>query len=172
MTSNSRVCLRATFNVFTLPRCSSYLLLHPLMLLPVVLSILRLSCCLAPQFLMPLMPSGFARHLFPNVRPFWVHVTALLPCPWQQCPLCHAGMAQRVIPLQAAANFFQNPPLPWVCFFSQPWCLTAKYRSPCCCFSALTVFSAASSLGTSSYTALDSVYSAFDSKSVASFSPR
>jgi hypothetical protein len=55
-TSNSRVCLRALCNVFTLPR-------H--------------SCRLAPWFLMPLMPSGFARCLFLNVCPLGAPVETL-----------------------------------------------------------------------------------------------
>jgi hypothetical protein len=39
------------------------------------------------------LPSGFAWYLFLNVHPFWVLGTALsLPCPWQQYPLCSAGM--------------------------------------------------------------------------------
>jgi hypothetical protein len=78
-TSSSRVCPRASCNVFTLFRRSSHLLLHPLMPLPVVLSLLRLSCCLAPRFLMSLMTSGFARCLFPNVHSFWFLAQ---PCPW------------------------------------------------------------------------------------------
>jgi hypothetical protein len=54
-----------------------------------------------------------------------------------------AGMAQRVIPLQAADNFFWDPPLPWVHFFSYWWCPMARYQSPYRSFSALTVFTAA-----------------------------
>jgi hypothetical protein len=59
-----------------------------------------------------------------------------LPCPWQW-PLHHAGMAQQVIPLQAVANFFQDPSLPWVHFFSSLQRLTARCWSPYRSFSAL-----------------------------------
>jgi hypothetical protein len=72
-----------------------------------------------------------------------------LPCPWQLCPLCRAGMVQRVISLQAVANFFQDPPLPWVYFFIVQRCPAARCRSPYCFFSAPTVFTVACSLETS-----------------------
>jgi hypothetical protein len=72
-----------------------------------VLSFLGGSCSFKPLFRVPFMPSGFARRLVPNVRPFRVLGTALsLPCPWRQCSLCRSGMARRVKHPRAATNFF------------------------------------------------------------------
>jgi hypothetical protein len=80
-------------------------------------SLPRRGCYLKSRFLMPLLPSVFARRLLPNVRPFEVPCTASsLTCPWRQCPLLGAGMAQRDMPLRAATNFFRDPPSPWVRF--------------------------------------------------------
>jgi hypothetical protein len=116
--------------------------------LPVVLSFLTHTYWLEPWFLIPVLPFGFAQCLFINVRPFCVLDTALsLPCPWRQSPLHCAGMAQWVILLQEASNFFQDPPLPWVHFFGWPWHLTARCRSLNRPFSAKKVSTVASSLG-------------------------
>jgi hypothetical protein len=46
-------------------------------------------------------------------------------------------MAQWVIHLWVAANFFQDPPLPWVRFLSCWWHLMARFWSPYQSFSAL-----------------------------------
>jgi hypothetical protein len=137
--------------------------------LPVVISFLRRSCCLKAWFLVPLLPSGFVRRLVPNILPFWVPCTALsLPCPWRPCPLRRAGMAQRVILLQATANFFRGPPFSWVLLFGFWRRPMARCLSPCRFFSAPKVYTAASSLGTSSCTATDFISSGFASKLVAS----
>jgi hypothetical protein len=64
-------------------------------------------------------------------------------------PFLHGGSSH----LQAATNYFRDPSLPWVRFCSCPQRSTARCQSPYRFFSALTVFTAASSLGTSSCTA-------------------
>jgi hypothetical protein len=149
--SNSRVCLWTSCNVFTLPRRRSCLLLRLLMPLPVIASFLKCSCLIAPRSLMPFLHSAYAQHLFLNVHPFWVLGIVLpLPCPWRLCALCCATPARWVILLQAVANFFWDPPFPWVRFFGWPLHLTARCRSLYHVFSSLTVFTAAFSLGTSS----------------------
>jgi hypothetical protein len=79
--------------------------------------------------------------------------------PWQQCPLRCTGMALRVIPLQVADNFFRDPPLPWVPFFCSRRRSMARHRFPCRFFSALSGFTAVSSLGTSPCSASDFVAS-------------
>jgi hypothetical protein len=71
-----------------------------LMVLLNVLLLPRCSCSLRPWFLMPLLHSG----LFLTVSPLWLH------------PLNHESTAQQFIRLWAAANFFQDPPLPWIHF--------------------------------------------------------
>jgi hypothetical protein len=63
-----------------------------------------------------------------------------------------ATPAQWVIHLRVAANFFQDPPLPWVRFFGCLLHPMAGCWFPCCFFRALKVFTAASSLGISSGT--------------------
>jgi hypothetical protein len=119
MTFNSKVWPRASYNAFTLPSRSSCRLLPSLMPLPVVLSFLRRSCHLASQSFIPSMPSIFARLLFPNFHAFWVCGRTLsLPCPWQQCPLSCAGISRWVNRPRVAANFVQDPPLPWVRFLA------------------------------------------------------
>jgi hypothetical protein len=55
------------------------------------------------------------------------------------------------------ANFFQDPPSPWVHFFSCWLHPTVRCQSPYRFFCALTVFTEASSLGTSSHTATGSI---------------
>jgi hypothetical protein len=47
------------------------------------------------------------------------------------------------------ANFFQDPPLPWVCSFGFSWRHTARCWSPCCFFSVPKVSTVAFSLQTS-----------------------
>jgi hypothetical protein len=42
-----------------------------------VLSFLGRSCFFKPRCLIPLMPPGLSRRLFPSVRPFWILGTAL-----------------------------------------------------------------------------------------------
>jgi hypothetical protein len=112
-----------------------------------ILSLLRHSCFFKPWFLVPLRPSSFARHLFPNVRPVWVlGIVSFLPCPWRPCPLRCATLAWWV-----AANFFWDPPSPWVLFFGFWWCSTATAWSLWHFFSGLKVPTAASSLGISAW---------------------
>jgi hypothetical protein len=117
---------------------------------------------------MLLLHSGCAQHLFPNVRPFEVplatlsliwffrHLCSTTGPLWSR-PICRAAPAWWVICLLVAANFFQDPPLPWVHFFGCWRHPTTRCRSPYRSFSALTVFIAAFSLRTSSCTATDSV---------------
>jgi hypothetical protein len=99
------------------------------------------------RFLIPLLQSGSARRLFPNVRPFRVPCTTLslvhffrrlcsTDGPLWQRPLRRHAPARRVIPPQVAANFFRDPPLPWVGFFSCRLRPTARCLSPCRFFSA------------------------------------
>jgi hypothetical protein len=122
-TSSSIVFLKILPNVVLLPRCGFCLLLCPLMLLSVVLSFLRCSCCLEPRFPIPVMPSGFAWHLFLNVYLFKVPLATLSLVCFYRClcstfspvwlrPLCYATPAWRLIPLRMAANFFRDPPSP------------------------------------------------------------
>jgi hypothetical protein len=99
-TSNSKVSPRVSYNVFWFPRCSSCLLLRPLMPLPVVVSFLRCSRCLEPWFLIPLLPSWRVRCLLSSVCPWAPLATLSLPGPLQQHSLRRTGMAWRVIPLQ------------------------------------------------------------------------
>jgi hypothetical protein len=93
--------------------------------------LLNASCFLdvaAPLNLSPL----FHCCLLSSVRPSGTPLATLsLHGPWRPCPLCGAGVARRVIiPLQAAANFFQDPPSSWVHFFSYRWCPMARCWSP------------------------------------------
>jgi hypothetical protein len=134
--SNLWVCPLASYNVSLLPRHGSHLLLHPLMLLPVILSFLRCSCHLALRFLMPLLHSGLFHRLFSDISPLW------------PCPLHCAGMSQQVIRLLVAANFCWDPPSPWVHFFGCRLRPTARFRSPYWSSSASTVSTAATSLRT------------------------
>jgi hypothetical protein len=131
--------------------------------LPVVISFLRHSCPIVPQSLIPFLHSGYAQWLFPHVRPFEVPLaTSLLArffhrffltlSPLWPHPLHHVTLAWCIIRLQAAANFFWELPLPWVCLFGWPWRLTAIWQSLNRLFSALTIFTAASSLGISLHT--------------------
>jgi hypothetical protein len=100
--------------------------------LQVVLSFLRRSCCTEPWFLIPVMPSSFTQCLFLNVYPLGIPLATLSwLCSWRLCPLCHATPAWRVISLQAAANFFQDPPSPLILFFGFLQCPTARCQSPC-----------------------------------------
>jgi hypothetical protein len=86
----------------------------PLLTLLVV-SFVRHSCITEPCFLMTLLHSGCARRLLPNVNPFWVPCTTLSwPCPLRR------ALQHGVFPLRAAANFFRDPPLPWVRSFGFP----------------------------------------------------
>jgi hypothetical protein len=170
--SSARFCPWVSY-VFTLPRSSSCLLLHPLMLLPVVVSSHKRSCRIAPRSLM-LLHSGGARRFFPNVHPFGVplaifslarffrRLCSTVGPLWPRL-LRHATPAWWVILLQTAANSFCDPPLPWVRFFGWPWRPTAICRSQCRFFDALTVFTAASSLGTSWCSALDTTANEFGS---------
>jgi hypothetical protein len=127
-----------------------------LKILPDILSLPRRSCSFKSRSLIPQPPYGCAQCLFPNIRPFWVPCTTLfLPGPWRR-----AGMATWFIPLRAAANFFQDPPSLWVCWPRRP---TARCWSPCRFFSAMTGFTAASYLATSSCSATDFISSGFAS---------
>jgi hypothetical protein len=89
-----------------------------------------------------------------------------LPGPWWPCPLRRAGTAWRVNRPRTMVNFFRDPPLPWVHFFGWPRSLTARCRSPDRSFSALTVFTVASSSGTSSCAATNFISSGFASGGV------
>jgi hypothetical protein len=120
---------------------------------PVFLSFLRHSCHLTPWSFIPLVHSSLFHHLFSTVGPLW------------QRPLCRAGMARHVIHLQATANFFRDPPSPWVHFFSCQRCPTARCWSPYQSSSALIVATAASSLGTSWWSATDYISSGIASHS-------
>jgi hypothetical protein len=128
-TINSRVCPQASHNVPWLPRC---------------------NCQIAPWTLMPLVHSGCARHLLPNVHPFEVplltlplvqlfHCLYLTGGPLRPCPLCHATPAWWVIPLWAVANFFWDPPFPWVRFFGWPWCLVLISARRCAIVSTISM---------------------------------
>jgi hypothetical protein len=115
-----------------------------------ILLLLRCPHSFRPRFLMPLLHSSCARCLFPNVYPFEVSL-ATLSLVWFFCrlcltvglvwlsPVCRATAAWRVIPLQAAAKFFQDSPSPWVHFCSCWRHPMARCHSPYCFFSALTV---------------------------------
>jgi hypothetical protein len=77
-----------------------------------LLDILKLVCPKASYnvLLLPRCSLHFLLHpliVFPVV----------LPGPLQIRPLCSAGTTQQVIHLQAVANFFWDPPSPWVHFF-------------------------------------------------------
>jgi hypothetical protein len=128
-----------------------------LKILPNVLSFLRHSCSFNSQSLILLMHSGCAKHLFLSLHPFKVSLATLsLSGPWRPCCLCDAGMAQQVIPLWTVANSVRDPPSLCIHFCSYRGCPMARFRFPHHFFSALTVFTAASSLGTFSCTAMDS----------------
>jgi hypothetical protein len=98
---------------------------------------------------------------------FWYSLVLVLSLMTVSLTLCRNGMA--VDHPWAAANFFWDPPLPWV-YFGWPRQLTARCQSLYCSFSAPKVSTVASSLGTSSYSTSDSISSGFDSKSVACLS--
>jgi hypothetical protein len=101
-----------------------------------------------PWSLIPLMHSGCAWRLFPNIHLLGVPVATLsLRGPWRLCPSCVAGEVQQIVPLPAVANFFWDPALPWVCFFSYWRHPTARCEFPYYFFSAPDVSTEASSLG-------------------------
>jgi hypothetical protein len=107
-----------------------------------------------------LMLSGFGCHCFPNVHPLGVPLATLSwPCPWRPCSLQRATLAQRVIPLQAVANFYRDPQFPWVRTFGFWRHSVARFRPLCCFLSPPTSFTAACSLGTSRCSTLDSMSS-------------
>jgi hypothetical protein len=98
-------------------------------ILPDVLLLPRRSYFCRSRSLFPLKPTGFARHLFTKVRPFWVLGRALsLPC-----PLHRTGTARRVnilegrpttlgptialgpfLRLTAALYFYMRVPIPLI----------------------------------------------------------
>jgi hypothetical protein len=128
-----------------------------LMVLLNALSLPRRSCHLAPRLFIPLLQSGRVRHLLLSVRPFRVSSCNIIPddrAPWRG-----AGMALRVIRLRPTANFFRDPPPPWVRFFSYRRYPTAKCRSPYRPFIAPINSTAASSLGTAAPLRLASIAS-------------
>jgi hypothetical protein len=143
--SSSTVCLTALLSVLLLP---------------------RRNCSFRPRFLTPLLHSDCARRLFPNIHPFRGSSCNNVPGPiflsslfdrrslWPR-PLRRAIPAWRVIPLQAMANFFRDPPSPSVLYFSCRRRPMATCRTTHRFFSALTFFTAASSLRTYGYSATD-----------------
>jgi hypothetical protein len=57
------------------------------------------------------------RRVLSSVRPLRASFATLsLPHPWRLWPLRCAEMTRSVNRPRAAANFFQDPPLPWVPF--------------------------------------------------------
>jgi hypothetical protein len=115
------------------------------------LQIPRCNCFFKPPSLMPLLHSGCVQCLFPNVRPFEVPLATLSLVqffrhlcltigPLWSCLICHVAPAWWVICLLAAANFFQDPPLPWVYFLGCRRHPTPRCQSPYCSFSALNSF--------------------------------
>jgi hypothetical protein len=110
----------------------------------------RCNHCLEPSFLIPVMLSGSAQRLLLNVGPFQVPLATLS---WP-CSLRCAGMAWQVNRPQAVAYYFQDPPLPCICFFSWLRRHKPRYRSPCHFFSApMKVSIVAYSSGTSACSA-------------------
>jgi hypothetical protein len=121
-------------------------------------------------FLLPRHSCSFKSWTLIPLQPPWAHplfilehlslgaflATLSLPGPWRPCPLHGTGMVQWVIPLWTAANFFWYPPLLWVHFFSCRWHPVARWQSPYCSFSALTIFTTSFSVGTFSCTTMDS----------------
>jgi hypothetical protein len=159
-TSNSRVCPKASYNVFTLPRHSSCLLLCPLMLLPVVLSFLRCNCWIAPWSRVPLLHSSCAQCLFLNIRPFEVplatlslvqfsiisfRLSVLYDCVPYAMPFLHAGSSVcRQWPTSSRTHH-----CPGSVSSAVHGALQVRCQSPYCSFSAPKVSTAAFSLGTS-----------------------
>jgi hypothetical protein len=135
--------------------------------LPDVSSFLRCTCFFK-FYSIPLLPSSFARHLSPNVHPFRVpcttfsliffcHLCSTISPLWPPT-LLHAGMTWRIMSLQAAANFW-GPHCPGSVpsAFHDIFWVDANPRAASSVL--LTGCTSASSLGTSSYTTMDSVSS-------------
>jgi hypothetical protein len=91
----------------------------------------RCSCSFKSWSLIPLLQSGWVCCLLSSVHTLGALLATLsVPGPWQPCPLRGAGLAQRVIRLRVAANFFLDPPSSWVCFFGCQLHPMARSRSP------------------------------------------
>lgn len=100
-----------------------------------------------------------------------LHDSLSLHCPEWLCPLYSGEMARWVIRLRVPANFFQDPPSFWVHSFGYWWYPTTRSQSPYR-FSSIWQFSPTdASLGISRWSAMASISSESDSKSVASLSP-
>jgi hypothetical protein len=81
------------------------------------------------------------------------HCPCLVPDTMQEW---HGG-GGGVICLWATANFFWDPPLPWVHSFSCQWCPMARRQSPYCSFNASKVSTVAFSLDVSWCSDSDSI---------------
>jgi hypothetical protein len=162
-TTSAKVCLGASLtflfmNVFFFPRC---------------------SCCFGLRFLMPLLHFCSARCLISNLGPLGLpHTKSSLARPFGclfstvgllcSCPLRRAGTVRRDSRPRRAAKFCREALSPCVRFFGCQRHPTARYRSPYRSFSAPVVSIAASSLGTSFFSATASEFSWLASKSVVS----
>jgi hypothetical protein len=135
-TSNSRVCPRVSYNIFWLPKHSSCISLRPLTPLLLVLSFLRLNCCLEDWFLIPVMLFGCARRLFPNVRPFEAPLATLSmvrkfpsflfdrpSCMTASLTLCHSCRSGH--PIADGGQLLPRPTIalgPFLRFSAAPYC--------------------------------------------------
>jgi hypothetical protein len=84
-------------------------------ILPDVLSFLRRSCSFKSRFLIPLLHSGCARRLFPEVRCFWV---PRLCWSLEAVSLVRSRNGTAGKPSWGRGNFCPDPPMPWVRFLS------------------------------------------------------